>query len=280
MTLTAAFVQTPPRQVQATWNGQRLEGEFQVRARFGGEESSRGRYKQLVRGRFLVDGTLHPHRLCDNQWLSATEFREDGCPAPPCTAFGDRACPNYDTRDAQDVYSPDRMGPDFHMLDRPGLGAAAGSRVQLDLEFLGLLIDQDSGHELARHEWRVQGEAMVPHRMASQETTRVKASGRLIHVELAGSARDGWTGTVFVSGRDRLDGHGGVMVPRLKFQVTDALGIPLTISPEGTGRIVETGSPRNRTWALSFQLVGGQADPARLLGGLDDEGFTVELGPK
>ena len=146
----------------------------------------------------------------------------------------------------------------------------------MHLEYHGALIDQKTGKILAEHSWNVKGEGKVPSPMASKEMTEM-AQDRLLSVELLPDGTSGWQGTLFISGPDPDNGG---QAPSIAFQIEDDGEKPLGFLESDKSKVVNVGSPRNRTWSIGFRLAPDQAEPDIMRGQLDGEDFLIKLEPR
>ena len=161
------------------------------------------------------------------------------------------------------------------MLDIPGLGNAnpkPGGTLEYYLEFRGVLLDTKEDDELASIEWSVGGSHTFAAEKRSKDVTKL-ANGKTLHVRLVPEGEAGWRGTLLISGSD-LDSE---EAPNLKFGVRSADQEPLPIDASQMGDLVEVGSPRNRTWNISFVLLNNGEEPAEFFGNLDGEDFEIAL---
>mgnify|MGYP000672235884 CR=1 FL=1 len=279
MTLSGKFTSTPEDHVDATFDPKtgRLEAPFTLSAEFSGKQAAQGEYRQYVRGYYEIDGLRLTHILCGDVELDEFEYHEDGCgKAGGCTAYGHRSCPNYRDARAIDEYLPSRKkGTDFAMLDIPGLGTAnptPGKTLEFHLEFRGVLLDIKTGDELASIEWSAGGSHRFAAEKRSKQVTKL-ANGKTLHVRLVPEGDTGWRGTLLIAGSDL----GSEEAPNLSFGVRTAEGEPLPIDSSQMGDLAEVGSPRNRTWNISFLLLNKGAEPAEFVGSLDGEEFEIAL---
>lgn len=279
MTLRGEFTSVPDKHVKAQINPKngRLEAPFGLTARFDGEDAGHGEYRQYVRGYFKVDGHKLTHILCGTVELDEVVYHEDGCgPGHGCTAYGHRTCPNQRGPHAITEYMPSRKkGPDYTMLDTPGLGTAnpkPGRVIEFHLEFRGVLLDVRTGKELAAEEWSAGGSHRFAAAKRSDQVTKL-ANGKTLHVRLDPEGESGWRGTMLISGPDIES----LEAPNLAFGVRSESGAGMPIDSSQTGDLVEVGSPRNRTWNIQFMVLNQGEDPARVFGSLDGEDFEISL---
>lgn len=163
---------TPPGNVVPTISGGRFAGTFSNSATFK-DGCADGEYRQYVKGQFKANGSVVPHILCGNVYLSAAAYQEDGC--PPLNPNGVRAY-GYRSRagDAYDRYSPTQAtGCSYNMYDAPGFNnLAKGTTYKIDLSFRGALIDTSNGNQpLVVKDWTVIGEVTI----ALAEEAKMKA---------------------------------------------------------------------------------------------------------
>lgn len=157
----ATFTSIPSGTVAATLIGGRLQAPFVMRATFQNAipcTCSNGEYRQYVRGSFTAGGSPVIHMLGPGRPLSATTFQEDGDVAAG-TVYGHRSVLGTKSR-----FLPDQAGGcEFRGEDEPGISAASGTVVAMDLEFQGDLIDtSDSNRVVTTSSWSASGSATMP----------------------------------------------------------------------------------------------------------------------
>ena len=151
----------PPMTMFARLNGSRLEAPFVMRATFDTPipcNCANGEYRQYVRGSFTSGGAPVTHMLGPGRPMSATVFQEDG-DVGAGTVYGHRAIPGTKSR-----FVPDQAGGcQFEGEDEPGITAASGTAVTMQLDFRGELIDtSDANRVVTTAEWSVAGSATIP----------------------------------------------------------------------------------------------------------------------
>ncbi|MFZ5623305.1 MAG: hypothetical protein ACOY71_02585 [Gemmatimonadota bacterium] len=157
----AIFDSIPSGAVPATLTGTKLGADFDMIAGVGPVipcNCSCGEYRQYVRGTFTVNGKNHAHSLGGGRNLDPTTYQEDGNVAAG-TVYGHRR-----VRGTKSVFKPDQAGGcQFQGSDQPGISAGSGTKLEMDLEFVGNLIDTCAGSAvLETSSWSVVGSATVP----------------------------------------------------------------------------------------------------------------------
>jgi hypothetical protein len=131
-----------------------------------------GEYRQFIRGTFTANGTTVVHLLPNPAagaplkllprppaGAASDNFIEDGLVSPPAgmnVHYGHRSEPV--TTDTTDLYQqPDRpTGCQYRGNDFPGIAAASGTNVTVDLDFRGQAIDTcNAGNCVQQNEWTV-----------------------------------------------------------------------------------------------------------------------------
>ncbi|KQY92517.1 hypothetical protein ASD21_14065 [Caulobacter sp. Root1455] len=266
----SSFV-TPVGNLAPTLQGDNFVAPFNVVAAFtnsAGGGCANGEYRQLIMGRFSVDGTVVAHRLCESTLMSPDVLREDGCPPPGCSAYGHRACPPT----ASSRYSPDQAtGPQFAMYDQPGFrNMAPGNTYVIDLRFQGSLVDTAAGVTLASHTWTVSGQTVAPRPLMPDEPQGFQSSDRLVGVRQSANLASGVSEVhVLIA---RRDGSPRLDPTAVKVAVVDAAGQPLAV---GEPVVHEVGGQRGTTATIVHRLLPGQAAPAKAT--LDIDGQVTEM---
>lgn len=158
----AAFESIPSGLVPATVTGGKLGAAFTMTGNFSPVipcNCSCGEYRQFVKGSFTVNGNPHVHSLGGGRNLDPNTFQEDG-DVGAGTVYGHRAVPGTKSKFTR----PDQLtGCRFEGADEPGISAPSGTRLAMDLSFIGKLIDTCRGdQELASSTWNVAGAATMP----------------------------------------------------------------------------------------------------------------------
>lgn len=158
---TGSFSSIPSGVLAATMTGSKLGTTFDMIADFDAAapcNCSRGEYRQSVRGSFTANGSPVTHHIGPGLTLHPTRFQLDGN-ATTANYFGRR---NY--RTTYSHFEPDQAGGcQFQGQDIPGISAASGTALTVDLDFQGVLIDTgDSNRQLASASWSVRGSDTVP----------------------------------------------------------------------------------------------------------------------
>jgi hypothetical protein len=159
--ISASFSSIPSGTVAATISGGRLQGPFVMRATFDTAipcTCANGEYRQYVRGSFTAGGRTVNHMLGPGRPLDPSTFQEDGDVAAG-TVYGHRAVPGTKSR-----FRPDQAGGcRFEGEDEPGISAASGTAVAMNLDFKGDLIDTaDSNRVVTTASWSVAGSGTMP----------------------------------------------------------------------------------------------------------------------
>lgn len=142
----------------ATWKGGVLQAPFTNTIYFNADDNSSYSYaefRQYVKGSFKVDGTPIVHSLGAAGNLDGT-FKEDG-PGQ----YGHRS----NAANPKDKYTnPNQTtGKKFYMEDEPGIRGDPGEKVEIDLQFKGVVIDTTDGNKvLEEKRWTVKGKKTVP----------------------------------------------------------------------------------------------------------------------
>ena len=157
----ATFTSIPSGTVAATLSGGRLQAPFVMRATFSNAipcTCANGEYRQYIRGSFTAGGSPVTHMLGPGRPLSATTFQEDG-DVGAGTAYGYHSSPGTKSR-----FKPDQAtGCQFEGEDEPGISAASGNAVSVNLDFRGDLIDTaDANRVVTTASWTVSGSATMP----------------------------------------------------------------------------------------------------------------------
>jgi hypothetical protein len=157
----ATFTSVPSGTVAATLSGGRLQGPFVVRATFSNPipcNCSNGEYRQYLRGTFTAGGSPVTHMLGPGRPLSAKTFQEDGDVAAG-TVYGHRSVLGTKSR-----FKPTQAtGCQFEGEDEPGISAASGTAVTMNLDFRGDLIDTSAANRVVTTaSWSVVGSATMP----------------------------------------------------------------------------------------------------------------------
>jgi hypothetical protein len=162
--VTGSFTDIPAGTLAATLTGKKLGASFNMVGEYSptggtGCTCSCGEYRQYVRGYFNVNGTDWPHDLCGTP-LSRTSFNED-CKRSGGVdyKYGYRA-----NRFATSYFdNPDQLtGCRFNGFDFPGFTGASGDVIEVNLDFMGSLVDVCSNATIAGSDWSVVGKATIP----------------------------------------------------------------------------------------------------------------------
>ena len=127
-------------------------------------------YRQLVRGSFRINGDIQIHQLPYNKTLSTSVYEFDGPKDSNC-CYGQRRwsgsmgtanmyCADLNKRATK--YTFNENGAYFQASDDPNILGRPGQLIEIDLEFLGLIIATDTRIVLVRRIWRVKGQFLVP----------------------------------------------------------------------------------------------------------------------
>ena len=268
--LTAKFTSIPSGTLVPKFNGNKLEAPFVMEAEFTGD-CAKGAYHQDVKGEFKADGQVVPHVLCGSVLLKKDVFQEDGCPPPTCTAYGHRACQPHPFN----KYLPNmKDGCTYKGKDAPGISAAPGTKVEMDLSFRGCLINTDTGALLVAKEWKVKGSGTVPTTFNSSDA-RAIASGNTVSATVNHNTDgSGWTVSLLISGPPDPTPLAGEHL-QVTARGADGTVFPLVSAPEGA--LIEVGGTNVTTKVAPFQLGLASTTPATLDVTVRGESFTLDL---
>jgi hypothetical protein len=162
--VSASFSTIPSGAVAATLSGTKLGATFDMHGNFSATRipcsCSCGEYRQYVRGYFKKNGSTVTHHLCGTD-LDATNYQED------CVSIGGKDY-KYGYRSnafaTSNFVNPDQAtGCRFEGHDYPGIRGSSGDSLEVNLDFIGILIDTCDGNVTrAASNWSVQGTATVP----------------------------------------------------------------------------------------------------------------------
>ncbi|GEM_PF-2835581 len=161
--LNAKFDSIPSGRLKPSFVGGVFRAPFNMKASFtstgAGCDCSDGEYRQYVKGYFKKNGRFVTHNLCGTA-LSKSKYQED------CGVFGGRTL-KYGYRSIRFGNSyfdtPDQAtGCKFHGFDSPGIGAASGDKVEVNLHFVGKLVNRSTGKVYKKKKWSVKGKGVRP----------------------------------------------------------------------------------------------------------------------
>ncbi|GAB4199148.1 MAG: hypothetical protein OHK0022_19120 [Roseiflexaceae bacterium] len=162
----AAFTAVPSGKLPPTLRQNKYWGaDFAVKANFdpdrigedGAEEYTTAEYRQYVKGYFKCNGVKQAHTLYDDTPLDESTWNEDGNGRE--RPYGHRNLPNQFSKYKDNGAS----GSSFEATDKPSIPVSMGERVDICLDFKGVLVKTDENSTitdetpLAESTWSIKG---------------------------------------------------------------------------------------------------------------------------
>ena len=158
----ADFTSIPSGKLTAGFRGNKFGAAFRMNATMHSNvpcSSKNGEYRQYVKGYFRKNGRNVTHPLCGTA-LSSTTYQEDcGISNGKVLKYGYRS-----NKFATSYFdSPDQItGSRFNGYDAPGIRTSSGDSVEINLQFIGKLVDVSNGRTLKTSSWSVEGSGVAP----------------------------------------------------------------------------------------------------------------------
>ncbi|PHJ67595.1 hypothetical protein VF14_04875 [Nostoc linckia z18] len=275
MSITGKFTNIPNGNIVPTVSGNRLSATFKMEATFtnpsGSDDCAGGEYRQYVKGVFKCNGKEVTHQLCTT-YLSKENLQEDGCPPEKCTAYGYRSC-DYKKQE----YTPTRdKGCTFSADDTPSITSNPGDEVEIDLSFVGQLIDTKKPDKiLAQAIWTVKGTGkLVAQKLSTVEDTITKTNERLSVQAIYNCETDTWDFNVIIS---RPSGLPPIHSSEIEVQFLDATGKLLNILTAQRGQLTEVGGTNLKSAVAMYQVSTGKTLPASLFVKFREDTYSMNL---